>query len=142
MAGCLGDDASDWSIDRTLAPASVVQYQGPGCACCDAYASYLADHIAGGIDTEVVDDLDGVKATYGIDDEMRSCHTVLVDGYVVEGHVPVETIAVLLDDAPDIAGIALPGMPAGSPGMPGRKDRTWTVYALHEDGDTTVFDRL
>src|SRR5690606_19855532 len=59
-----------------------------------------------------------------------SCHTAVVDGYFVEGHVPVEAIVKLLQESADIAGIALPGMPSGSPGMPGEKNGLWTIYAL------------
>ena len=78
---------------------------------------------------------------HNIPSELESCHTTEVAGYFVEGHVPVEAIDKLLEEKPDIDGIALPGMPAGSPGMGGLKTEDFVIYAL-KDGEASVFMTL
>ncbi|MBI2867533.1 MAG: DUF411 domain-containing protein [Chloroflexi bacterium] len=83
-------------------------------------------------------DLIAVKDRYGVPETLRSCHTALVGGYVVEGHVPVEAIRLLLTERPASTGIALPGMPEGSPGMPGKKAGPLDVYAWGQQS-TTLF---
>lgn len=143
-AGCLDDgaDADEWSADEPIPVAAATMYKGPNCACCDAYAEHLDGSLDADLETVVRDDLDAVKADRGIDDDLRSCHTLDLDDYVVEGHVPAETVATLFEDEPDVPGIALPGMPAGSPGMGGEKDETWTVYEIRPDGDRAVYLEL
>lgn len=92
--------------------------KSPTCSCCDAYADILRQ--AGvGVTIEVLDDIAQFKHAAGVPTQLWSCHTVEVDGYVVEGHVPLGAIERLLAARPAVTGIALPGMPAGSPGMPG-----------------------
>lgn len=87
---------------------------------------------ANGLEVQSVrsDDYAKIKAEYGIPVNMRGCHTSIIGDYYVEGHVPVEAIWKLLDERPPIAGIALPGMPSGSPGMGGEKERPFTIYAI------------
>ena len=75
---------------------------------------------------------------YQIPRNMESCHTAVIEGYFVEGHVPVEVIIKLLEEKPDIDGISLPGMPPGSPGMPGQQTEAFKIYAL-SDGTTSEF---
>lgn len=70
---------------------------------------------------------------------VSSCHTAFVDGYIVEGHVPAEDIRRLLDERPDVAGIAVPGMPIGSPGMEGPNPQPYDVVAFDEDGAISHF---
>lgn len=142
VAGCLGEGTGEWVVDEPLSVASATQYQGPSCGCCDVYADYLQDHINGNLAVTVVDDLSAVKEQYGIPRELRSCHTVKLDTYVVEGHMPVEVIENLLDNEPDIDGIALPGMPAGSPGMGGQKNEQWTIYEIRSSGDVGVYNEI
>ena len=139
------DDAAE-NGDRlpeveTLSIASATQYQGPACDCCDVYSSYLEDHLEGDLDVTVTDEMVDVKSEYDVPSAVRSCHTLVLDGYVVEGHVPVEVIAELFEREPAVDGIALPGMPAGSPGMGGQKQDTWTVYEIDGD-DYDVFVEL
>ncbi len=116
----------------------MVTYKSPNCGCCGAWARYSEQQ---GFDTQVndVDDIQSVKDEHEVPRDVWSCHTSIVEGYVIEGHVPVEAIEKLLEEEPDIEGIALPGMPSGSPGMPGPKQDEWTIYALHEDGTTSTF---
>lgn len=95
---------------------SVTMYKNPNCECCEKWAAYMEDN---GYAVSVIpsDTLAAVKKKYGVPNNVSACHTALVDGYVVEGHVPVEAINKLLQERPDVKGIAVPGMPAGSPGM-------------------------
>ncbi len=82
--------------------------------------------------------MSSIKKKYQIPQNMESCHTGVIEGYFVEGHVPVEAIEELLAEKPDISGIALPGMPPGSPGMPDQKTEAFKIYAL-SDGTASEF---
>ena len=87
------------------------------------------------------DDLTPVKAKHGVPPSLRSCHTAVVEGYVIEGHVAADLIDRLLRERPKLAGLAVPGMPAGSPGIetPGRPGERYQVFAFDRAGRTTVF---
>lgn len=91
------------------------------------------------IDTHNVDDLTPIKAQYQIPLELQSCHTAIVDGYIIEGHVPVREINRLLSERPTIKGLAVPGMPVGSPGMEGAVAEPYDVIAFDEAGKTEVY---
>jgi hypothetical protein len=93
------------------------------------------------VESHALVDLNPVKRKHRIPKPLETCHTAVVDGYVVEGHVPVEVVERMLAERPDIDGIALPRMPAGSPGMPGKKRGTWTIYAI-KDGGYSVFEKI
>ncbi len=82
--------------------------------------------------------MSSIKKKYQIAQNMKSCHTGVIEDYFVEGHVPVEAIEEMLAEKPDISGIALPGMPPGSPGMPGQKTEAFKIYAL-SDGTASEF---
>lgn len=82
------------------------------------------------VETVMVDDTTAIKEQYGIPEDLWSCHTTVLDGYFIEGHVPIEVVQKLLRERPAIDGIALPGMPPGSPGMDGKKDGPWVIYAV------------
>jgi hypothetical protein len=87
-------------------------------------------------------DVDGIKFKHGVPATLQSCHTALVDGYVIEGHVPADVIDRLLRERPKVVGLAVPGMPAGSPGMDvpaGQKAERYDVYAFDARGNKTVF---
>ena len=90
---------------------------------------------------EAVEDLSTVKAKYQVPAELQSCHTAIVDGYIIEGHVPIIEIERLLTERPDIAGLAVPGMPIGSPGMEvnDAADQTFDVMAFDKSGQMEVF---
>ena len=93
------------------------------------------------VQIENVNDLTVVKRNQQIPPQLQSCHTAIVDGYVIEGHVPVTDIERLLEERPAIAGLAVPGMPVGSPGMEvdGAADQHYDVIAFDEEGQTQVF---
>jgi hypothetical protein len=121
-------------------PVRMVVYKTPTCGCCRAWV----DHVqAAGFQVEVHDmpDVAPVKAEHGVPGHLGSCHTALVDGYVVEGHVPADVIRRLLSERPQVAGIAVPGMPAGSPGMEmGARKDPYDVIAFARDGKVSVFE--
>lgn len=129
-----GSDSAGGDGAEDVGTEGPVMYASPTCGCCAEYASYLQSN---GHDVEVehVDDLPAIKSRYGIPAEAESCHTTLLEGYVVEGHVPVEAIDKLLAERPQIDAIALPEMPAGSPGMPGPKTSPFEILAI--TGGTT-----
>jgi hypothetical protein len=93
------------------------------------------------VQVENVNDLTAVKRNQQIPSQLQSCHTAIVDGYVIEGHVPVADIERLLEERPAIAGLAVPGMPPGSPGMEvdGAADQPYDVFAFDEEGQMQVF---
>ena len=117
--------------------ALVEMHSAPGCGCCAGWAEYMESH-GYTVETTQEADLAEFKAARGVPAEAQSCHTAVIDGYTVEGHVPVEAIEDLLTERPDIDGIALPGMPSGSPGMPGEKLAPFEVLAI-DDGTTAAF---
>lgn len=84
------------------------------------------------VETNYVEDMTSITDKYLIPENMQSCHTAIIEGYFVEGHIPVEVIEKLLIEKPDIDGIALPGMPSGSPGMSGNMTESLQIYALSE----------
>ena len=123
------------------AASAVVVYKSPTCGCCSNWIAHLK---ANGFQVEAHDvgdaELRAVGKSAGLADNLASCHTAKVGGYIVEGHVPAADIQRLLKEKPAIAGIAAPGMPMGSPGMEqgGRKE-AYDVIAFTKDGKTTVF---
>lgn len=125
------------------AAGPIVQvYKSSTCGCCKAWVEHMK---ASGFDVRVTDlegdALQAEKTKRGVKDDLQSCHTATVNGYVVEGHVPADDIKRLLREKPAIAGLAAPGMPRGSPGMevPGGARDRYDVLAFTRAGKTTVF---
>ena len=124
----------------TPALPRITVYKDPSCGCCTKWVAHLR---ASGLHPDVHDrsDMDAFKDSLGVPANLRSCHTAVVGRYVIEGHVPASDMQRLIAAAPKgIIGIAVPGMPAGSPGMevPGRTDR-FDVIAFASDGTTKLF---
>ncbi len=117
--------------EQMLVGASAVVYKSESCNCCAGYIEELKRQGAD-VTVEVVADdrLEEMKAGYGLSPELYSCHTSIIDGYVVEGHVPIEAVKKLITEKPDIPGIALPGMPSGTPGMAGPKLAPYEIKLL------------
>lgn len=140
------DHLADWAWSGSLPVDAVTQYHDPSCGCCLEYVTYLENHDLA-VDVETVDDLPAVKTDLSVPDEVRSCHTLVLeapddvdrDRYLVEGHVPLEAIEALYDQAPEIDGIAIPGMPRYSPGMGPRGDEPLAVYTFEADGSVSEF---
>ena len=84
-------------------------------------------------------DLAAIKQKYGVPQQLQSCHTALIDGYVIEGHVPADLIYKLLKEKLQIIGLAVPGMPIGSPGMEGGKPEPYEVFSFDKKGRITVY---
>ena len=122
------------AIAEELTKATV--YKDPNCGCCHNYVSYLREN---GFEVEVIDigDLSSIKQSHGVPEDLAGCHSTLVGGYVVEGHVPVGIVKRLLQEKPAIRGISLPGMPLGSPGMDGVKEGPFVVYEIAKDSSPT-----
>jgi hypothetical protein len=106
-------------------------YKRPFCSCCDGHAGHLR---ANGYKVTVIEteNMSLIKKKYGVPQEFEGCHTIVIGGYVVEGHVPASIIDKLLKERPAIRGISLPGMPEGSPGMTGVKNGPFVVYELSD----------
>ena len=117
---------------------SATLWKNPQCGCCEAYAEYLREN-GFSVTVKPTHDLSLIKREHSVPSHLEGCHTTLIQGYVVEGHVPVRTLNKLLKDRPEIKGISLPGMPMGSPGMSGIKDAPFTIYQYSDDGNQ-VFD--
>jgi hypothetical protein len=121
-----------WLSQNNNQDYDAVVYKSPTCSCCRQYISYL-EREGYNIKSESINDMQSVKEKYDISPIMESCHTMVIDDYVVEGHVPIEVVKKLLTEKPNIAGISLPDMPAGSPGMPGIKRDPFTIYSLAQN---------
>ncbi len=119
------------------AAGPATMYKNPQCGCCEEYAKYL-ERNGFEIKIEPTVDLSLIKKMARVPSQLEACHTTMIGGYVVEGHVPVDTLNRLLTEKPDIRGIALPGMPQGSPGMTGRKAGQFTIYEI-SDGVPEVY---
>ncbi len=117
-------------------------YKSISCGCCGIYSEYVKGKVEPRVNVINLGDLYEIKETYGVPSELQSCHTTVIGNYFVEGHIPLEAVEKLLQEQPDIAGIAMPGMPSGSPGMPGRKYSDFVIYAVNHDGSYDEFMRI
>lgn len=117
-------------------------YKSQNCGCCGIYSNYFQRK--GNSNTKIVnlENMRGIKNQYHIPKQLESCHTTIIGDYFVEGHIPLEAIEKLLQEKPDIAGIAMAGMPDGSPGMPGTKRGDFVIYAVNHDGTYEEFMRI
>lgn len=125
-----------------LAEPTITVYKSKTCGCC---AKWL-DHLTANKFRTVVydrDNMDEVKDSLGVPKDVRSCHTAQVGGYLIEGHVPASDIRALLAKKPKLAGLAVPGMPSGTPGMamPGAPAEPYEVVSFGKDGKTKIFAR-
>lgn len=119
--------------------AELTVFRSPTCGCCHQWIEHME---AAGftVKDNVTEDMTAIKEQYGVPANLASCHTTVVDGYVIEGHIPAEDVQRLLVEKPDVAGIAVPGMPIGSPGMEsGDYVEPYTVFSFTESGETAAF---
>lgn len=131
------------SATPVVGPKVVMQvFKSPSCGCCKEWVAHVR---ASGFDAQVVDmtdeELQAKKARLGVGPKLHSCHTAVVNGYVIEGHVPAADIMRMLSEKPAIVGLAAPGMPRGSPGMemPGGTKDPYNVVSFEKNGATRVF---
>ena len=125
------------SAEEIIKGRNVEVFKTPSCGCCYGYVLFLEEEKFEVKQTDMRS-LHSIKKKYNIPLEMQSCHTTILGKYFIEGHVPIEAINKLLKEQPDIDGIALPGMPIGTPGMPGEKEEPYIIYQL-VDGKSSVF---
>ncbi|MGD9724992.1 MAG: DUF411 domain-containing protein [Alphaproteobacteria bacterium] len=140
MLGVLVSISGRHASAANTAAGMLEVYKSPSCGCCDVWVNHVRN---GGFMVHVTDveDLDPIKAKFGVTSDLQSCHTAFIDGYVIEGHVPVREITRLLKERPSGTGLAVPGMPIGSPGMEqGSRRETYQVI-LFSPSNRSVFAR-
>lgn len=134
-----GSRSSESQLSTSALPIVDV-YKSPTCGCCSKWVDHLREE---GFEVRTTDtsDLAEFKASHGVPRQLESCHTALVGGYVLEGHVPAADVKRLLQERPAVAGLAVGGMPIGSPGMevPGSATQPYDVIAFRNNGATEVF---
>ncbi|MDT0632196.1 DUF411 domain-containing protein [Rubrivirga sp. S365] len=153
LAACeVGETAVDMTAEQpaeaapAVLPASLpadapvlTVYKSPTCGCCKTWATYMEGE-GFRVESRDVADLTAVKDSLGVPSDLASCHTGVVDGYVVEGHVPAEHVRRLLAERPEARGLAVPGMPIGSPGMEqGDLRQPYDVLVVGEGGEAAVY---
>lgn len=124
-------------------PPRIEVYKSPTCGCCSAWVDHMA-RAGFAVDARDIDQdaLYALKAQSGVTPDLASCHTALVDGYVIEGHVPAADVERLLAERPEAIGLSVPGMPIGSPGMEmGNQRDAFDTLLVMRDGSTEVFQR-
>ncbi|HSH45359.1 MAG TPA: DUF411 domain-containing protein [Longimicrobiales bacterium] len=138
-----GDEPSGDTYAAATGEAEVVVYKSPTCGCCTNWVDHMRES---GFTVRTVDltpsALAQRKAEAGVPGDLDSCHTAVVDGYAVEGHVPANVVARLLEDRPAVAGISVPGMPIGSPGMEGPNPEAYDVIAFDRNGERVVYESV
>ena len=131
-----------------IAIAKVVSYRSASCGCCKKWINHLRDNGLEVVDN-IVEDVSAIKIQYQIPNNLRSCHSAQIGKYTIEGHVPIESINKLLEEKPLISGLAVPGMPHGSPGMEihsheshSHNYESYEVVAFSKRGETKIFDKI
>jgi hypothetical protein len=117
---------------------TITVYKDPSCGCCKNWIEHLIKH-GYRVDAKDTPDMAQIKSTLGVPADLRSCHTAVVEGYLIEGHVPAADIDRLLAAKPTVKGLAVPGMPMGSPGMEGAMKQRYQVIAFDRNGKNRVF---
>jgi hypothetical protein len=119
------------------APLKITVYKSPSCGCCKDWVTYMHGQ---GFETDVkeMNDLTGIKRSFGVPAKLESCHTAFIGGYVIEGHVPADLVKKILAEGPKIVGLSAPGMPADAPGM-GTGKTPYDVIAWDKAGKTSIF---
>ena len=126
------------AVPTTAAPPSIIVYKSPSCGCCKAWMEHLSKN-GFKVTGKDMDNVQPMKDDVGLPAKLASCHTAIVDGYVVEGHVPAADIQRLLKERPKIVGLSAPGMPPSSPGMDQPGNVPYDVIAFDAKGNTTVY---
>jgi hypothetical protein len=143
-AAAMADGSRSEGLATSAADVSLAEvvtvYKSPTCGCCSQWVEHMRE--AGfQVETHDMDDVTPVKVEHGISPRHQSCHTAVVGDYVLEGHVPADLVRRMLEERPEIAGLAVPGMPVGSPGMetPDGAKNAYDVIAFTEDGGESVY---
>lgn len=128
------------SVPGPANAAAITVYKSPWCGCCSKWVDHMR---ASGHSVVIrkIENLGPIKKMAGVPERLQSCHTAMVEGYVVEGHVPASDVARLLDQRPKAKGLAVPGMPNGSPGMEGGTPDRYDVLLFQPDGSASVYSK-
>ena len=126
----------------------VLSYRSESCSCCKKWVNHLRDNGLEVVDN-IVENISEIKKQYNVPNNLRSCHSAKIGNYTIEGHVPIESINKLFKEKPIISGIAVPGMPHGSPGMETHSHEshshnyeTYKVVSFSNNGNTKIFDQI
>lgn len=141
LMACSGNGNSQIAVDGANKPTMHV-YKSPTCGCCGDWVDHVED---GGFKTEITDteNMEAIKQKLGIRSEFQSCHTAVIDDYVFEGHIPADIIERFLQEKPKALGLAVPGMPIGSPGMEmGDRVDDYDVLIIRKDGSSAVYAQI
>lgn len=138
-AAALAASMAAMRISSAASLPEAVVYKSPYCGCCGDWVAHLQ---ANGFTVKSIEtvNLDPVRERYRVPAKLASCHTALIGGYVVEGHVPASAVKRLLKEKPAVVGISVPGMPIGSPGMEGPNPEAFNVMVFDERGQAKVFE--
>lgn len=139
MTSAVANEASEENSDTGTSDLILVVYQDPSCGCCGKWVKHMRDH-GFTVKSVLESNMNARKQSLGVPPKLRSCHTAVIDDYVIEGHVPAADVKRLLKDRPEGEGLAVPGMPLGSPGMEfGERRQAYDVLLFDAAGDTAVF---
>lgn len=124
---------------ETTAP-NITVYRSPNCSCCGGWIDHLKKQ-GFSVQNLPTSDIEAVKQKFNVPDNLTSCHTAMIDGYVIEGHVPANDIKRLLQEKSNVSGLSVPNMPVGTPGMEmGNKKDPFTVFSFHHKDTVAVFN--
>ena len=138
-AGMSASSPQEMTATQAALVGEITVFRSPTCGCCGQWIEH-AEAAGFKVKDEITEDMSAIKQQYGVPANLSSCHTTVVGDYIVEGHVPAEDVARLLAEKPDVAGIAVPGMPIGSPGMEsGDYTEPYTVFSFTDSGETAAF---
>ena len=141
LGGMLIYASNNLLFSPSRAELQITLYSSPYCGCCHQYIAYLED-LNVNVTHIKINNSELLKDDNNIPDDLRSCHTIFISNYIVEGHVPIEAIDQLLNETPDIDGIALPNMPSGAPGISGRKESSFDIIAFKNGESVGIFVSL
>ncbi|MCW8899623.1 MAG: DUF411 domain-containing protein [Gammaproteobacteria bacterium] len=125
-------------LSNTATAEEITVYKSPTCGCCNKWVKHLEGQ---GFDvkTQNIQNINQIKNEHGVQQQFQSCHTAIIGKYFIEGHVPANDIKKLLKEQPDIKGLAVPGMPMGSPGMEGHRKDRYDVVAIDKNNKVSVY---
>ena len=148
FANTINAHRSDAVTQENINIPKVISFRSASCGCCKKWINHLRDNGLEVVDN-IVEDVSAIKIQYQIPNNLRSCHSAQIGKYIIEGHVPIESINKLLEEKPLISGLAVPGMPHGSPGMEihsheshSHDYESYEVVAFSESEKTKISDKI